>query len=145
MSDTSSASNCSICGRPLTDEKSIAFGMGAICRAGMGLKKFKLPKGAEDKADTDRTPDFSYQIIDGVVLINDRDRGNQSVTNGAETVIRRIISETRGSLDGFLWVYRDSTGQWDGLDVRSGSFRGFYFGGKTSEEAIAKGLLRKAA
>ena len=61
-------------------------------------------------------PDFTYEIdhSEKVVRIVDLNRGNMSVTNGAEYVLDEIVNrEPDYDIRMYKFIYKDSEGQWD--------------------------------
>lgn len=59
--------------------------------------------------------DYDYSIIDGVICIDDLNRGNMSVTNDAENVITEIYlkSGIGESVKKYPIIYRDTERIWD--------------------------------
>ena len=57
--------------------------------------------------------DCFYRIADGIIYIIDEDKGNMSVTNDMENVLRDIESAEGCQLRDYIIVYRDSDGRWD--------------------------------
>jgi hypothetical protein len=69
---------------------------------------------------------YDYKVIAGVLCVVDADEeGARSVTNDAEHVVAEL--HALGLLPpGRRLIYRDSTGQWDEMQVREGGlFVGF--------------------
>ncbi len=88
---------CHSCGRPLRDPQSIEAGVGPSCAA----KAQQQP--------TMFRASYSAKIVDGVLVIWDRDCGTTSVTNDIEHVLRAEF-EARGTLPRFV-IYRDTAAQ----------------------------------
>ena len=65
-----------------------------------------------------------------------------TVTNDAERVVSTLISTIAPSAGvRRLYVYRDSMGVWDGLDVQRARFAGFYsLQAATLDEAVARAV-----
>lgn len=66
--------------------------------------------------------DFTYQISPNTIEILDTGRGNLSVGDDLDAVMRRIEYWHMGSVSGFKMSYRDANGvrhevQWDGRRV----------------------------
>lgn len=57
-----------------------------------------------------------------VLVIEDLDLGNTSVTNDIETVISEIAAVEKINPANWMIVYADSDGRWDGYDYRSKQF-----------------------
>lgn len=116
---------CITCGKPLTNPVSQAVGQGAVCRVSgknAGLNKLSL-FGMRAKYNwgflRPRNPKFEKSII----WIEDQGVGAvKSVTNDMDNVLTEISAEvydiTRLGLGEFLFMYRDSDGIWDGIDVK---------------------------
>ena len=69
--------------------------------------------------------DYLYQIESGVLVIIDLDRpGKISVTNSIKSILLEIKSEL-GTLPGKI-IYRDSQGDFDGIEHKEGIFKRFY-------------------
>lgn len=81
--------------------------------------------------------DYDYHDDGEVLLILDKGTGGRSVTNDAEAVIADFAA--RGiDVDKRRVIYRDSTGRWDGMATRHGTFAGFIMlGVHTLPQAIA--------
>lgn len=67
--------------------------------------------------------DYTYQVDGKIVTIRDLNRGNISVTNDAEEVLKRIGEEI--DLSDKRVQYYDSAGQLDRLLHSNGVFEGF--------------------
>jgi hypothetical protein len=67
-----------------------------------------------------RTPlteaDFSYTVSEDVLKIVDLDLGGNSVTNDAERVLGKIEQWQPGLIARCRIMYRDSRGNWDGIE-----------------------------
>lgn len=61
--------------------------------------------------------DYSYQIIDDVLAIEDLNNGNMSVTNDIEAVVHDIEEEEQIHAKDMKIVYKDSEGVWDGVEL----------------------------
>jgi glutamate formiminotransferase len=59
--------------------------------------------------------DYTFNIIDDVLVIEDLNQGNMSVTNGAEDVITEIYQNIGENIKRYPIIYKDSEGIWDGL------------------------------
>ena len=69
--------------------------------------------------------DYLYQIESGVLVIIDLDRpGKISVTNNIKRILMDIKSEI-GTLPDKI-IYRDSQGEFDGIEHKEGIFKRFY-------------------
>lgn len=68
--------------------------------------------------------DFTYKIFsdERVISIVDLDKGNMSVTNNIENVVKEIADEANVRISHFKIIYRDSSGIWDGYDPRNDKF-----------------------
>ena len=70
--------------------------------------------------------DFLYALIDGdLLVVLDMDLGNRSVTNDAEWVLKSLKAQLPAKLPATI-IYRDSTGDFDGLEHADGVFTDFY-------------------
>ncbi len=58
--------------------------------------------------------DYTYTIEGNIIAIVDLDQGSKSVTNDMENVLADIQAEL-GDLAGYMVIYRDSLGCWDGV------------------------------
>lgn len=71
--------------------------------------------------------DFTIDEIENVVIITDLDKGNKSVTNDIEFVLRCIFdNSTIPNLKSKKFIYRDSMGYYDGLKQIDGKFLSWY-------------------
>lgn len=70
--------------------------------------------------------DYSAEIVNGVLVIIDQNKGRRSVTNNAETVLMECKNKFGDEMPSIA-IYRDSDGDWDGLRHESGVFQNFYF------------------
>lgn len=70
---------------------------------------------------------FTYSISpDNILQIIDQDQG-KSVTNDIEHVLQEISREENRPLTGCKVIYRDSDGNWDGVELTdAGEFHRFY-------------------
>lgn len=57
-----------------------------------------------------------------VLVIEDLNRGNMSVTNNIEGVLDEIIQMTKIFIHSYLIIYRDSEGVWDGYNYNTEQF-----------------------
>jgi hypothetical protein len=64
--------------------------------------------------------DFTYQLADGLLLIEDLDMGNRSVTNDLENVLLTIATLEGVNLEDYAVAYRDSQGIYDGVRLQDG-------------------------
>ena len=58
---------------------------------------------------------FDYKIKDDVLVIEDLDYGNKSVTNDMVNVLKRIEDETDKNFIGKKIIYKDSEQKYDGV------------------------------
>jgi hypothetical protein len=68
--------------------------------------------------------DYTYRVVNDVLLIVDLDQGNRSVTNDMENVLATIAHReglTFAALEEYHIAYRDSDQIWDGVDISTGS------------------------
>lgn len=78
-----------------------------------------------------------------IYVIEDHDEG-MSVTNNAKSVVEEVCLELGAIPDNSVVVYRDTLGEWDGLNVVGGEFVGFLpFGAATESEAISMAVARR--
>jgi len=66
-------------------------------------------------------------------VITDLDRGGMSVTNNIEAIVQSIAAEIGERIYTMPIVYRDSMGQYDGVNGNSLQRNPFYFLGKDNE------------
>lgn len=70
--------------------------------------------------------DFHYEILNfsgrDVILIEDLNRGNMSVTNDIENVVDEIAEGENLDPKDYMIVYADSAGSWDGWDATTKEF-----------------------
>jgi len=142
------SSNCGICGKQLSDPKSVEIGIGPICRC--KAKEEEKEKGKQGDLFM-KEADYSYEIEQGVLVIMDKDLGNKSVTNDMDNVIKKIASVEGGiekiqKLKGI--TYKDSMGIWDGVRIERkgvGIYTEIYSlgGTKDKKEAINKIINRR--
>lgn len=58
--------------------------------------------------------DYTYNIIDDVICIEDLNQGRMSVTNDAENVLSEIyLSKIGEAIKKYPIIYKDSEGIWD--------------------------------
>jgi hypothetical protein len=105
---------CYVCGRTLSDPSSVNTGVGPGCA--------RTASGIDPEPELFSAAYFS-ELVDGVLVIFDRDCGSISVTNAAADVLRSEIA-MRGPLPELV-IYRDSGGRYDRLLHRNGVFGGF--------------------
>lgn len=96
---------CAICGRKLTNPKSIEIGVGPECR-------MKGKKDTIKRLCLFPRSEYSIAIKDGILMIMD-EGGPKSVTNDIEEILKDI--EDKVDLSKFKIIYRDSMGVWDGI------------------------------
>jgi hypothetical protein len=92
--------------------------------------------------------DYAYHINSKhgkqVLAIEDLDRGGMSVTNNIEAVIAEIADEIGTSIYQMPIVYRDSEGQYDGINgekLRSDTFYGI--GANEERDAVKAAIERR--
>ena len=70
--------------------------------------------------------DFKHSIEEhggrNVIVIEDLDLGNMSVTNNIDNVLEIISKLEHITPVQYMVVYKDSNGVWDGYDVKTGEF-----------------------
>lgn|GEM_PF-2924428 len=77
-----------------------------------------------------------------VYSIEDYDVG-MSVTANAAAVISEVVAVTGPIPGNSIFVYRDTDGRWDGLNVVSGVFIDFFpLGAITEDEALSMAVAR---
>lgn len=81
--------------------------------------------------------DYTYTVEGSVIAIVDLDQGGRSVTNDIENVLDDIQAEL-GSLSGYAVIYRDSSGQWDGVRIERGVMHIYGLGESDPERAAAR-------
>ena len=120
---------CGICGRPLSNPRSMDAGFGPICTG-----KNHQPQRGEPMPRAF----YSAEIRDGaIVIVDGGEEGTPTVTNTAEQVIEDL--RARGYDLTMPIVYRDSHGRWDGLAVKDGAFADFIMlGGTSHTDALEK-------
>ena len=135
--------NCAKCGRPLKNPKSMEHGYGPECwsKVTAGIKKERTDSTA------DRS-DYTYHINSKhgqqALVIEDLDRGGMSVTNNIEAIIAEIADEIGTSIYQIPIVYRDSEGQYDGINgekLRSDTF--YSIGAKEEKDAVKAAIERR--
>lgn len=135
--------NCAKCGRPLKNPKSMEHGYGPECwsKVTEGIKKERTD-GSANRSD------YAYHINSKhgkqVLVIEDLDRGGMSVTNNIEAIIAEIADEIGTSIYQMPIVYRDSEGQYDGINgekLRSDTFYGI--GAKEEKDAVKVAIERR--
>lgn len=125
---------CSICGKPLSDPVSMEIGMGPVCR--IMSKQLTLANKTLNMFQTKSK--FNWGTKDDVLWIVDLDEG-LSVTNDMGNVLSSIQEEL-GDLSNHKIIYQDSMGIWDQV-ILNGSTKNVSFKAlteKTLEGAISK-------
>lgn len=123
---TDAATRCHACGRPLRDAVSVATGVGPSC----------ADRAAEVPRDVLFRSKWFSEVIDGVLVLFDRDCGSLSLTNDMERVLADEWA-VRGAGMPAAVLYRDSTGLYDRIRHRRGVFGGVVSLGATSlQEAL---------
>lgn len=110
------AGTCQICGRPLTDEVSVARGIGPVCAASQHITH---PMNRENHQ-------CNYEIVEDdheFLVLRDIGPWDQyfTITNGAENVVQELLSR----LGDRRLMYYDSLGDLNELLVKDGQFDGF--------------------
>jgi hypothetical protein len=81
--------------------------------------------------------DYIYFIKGKVLIIEDSDLGNRSVTNDIQNVLTAIKTELEFLPETI--IYRDSEGNFDGVEHEQGIFKRFYPVNETDfEKALEK-------
>ncbi len=86
--------------------------------------------------------DFNYAISGKVISIVDLNLGNRSVTNDIENVLRKIEHFHQAPITGFLIMYRDYEGVWDGIHW-DGEHASFFALRETEEGRAREKLLAR--
>jgi hypothetical protein len=135
--------NCAKCGRPLKNPKSMEHGYGPECwsKIAAGIRKERTDNSANRS-------DYAYHINSKhgqqALVIEDLNRGGMSVTNNIEAIIAEIADEIGTSIYQMPIVYRDSEGQYDGINgekLRSDTFYGI--GAKEEKDAVKAAIERR--
>ena len=64
---------------------------------------------------------YDYDMVDGILWIEDLNKGGMSVTNDMGNVLKEIASENEPhKLIDFGIIYKDSLGYWDRVKIESG-------------------------
>lgn len=68
--------------------------------------------------------DYNARLINAhkVWSIVDEDKGRMSVTNDIENVVGEICTRQNIEAKDYKWIYRDSSGNWDGWDPEKEDF-----------------------
>ena len=81
--------------------------------------------------------DYVYYLKGKVLIIEDSDLGNRSVTNDIQNVLQAIKTDLEFLPE--VVIYRDSEGNFDGVDHEQGKFLKFYPVNETDlEKALEK-------
>jgi len=128
------------CKKELTDAVSIERGIGPVCWGHM-LEDRRRRKNPYDPAGKS---DYEYRIEKSggvncqhgaggapVLVITDLNRGGMSVTNNIEAVLRKIETDVDTdlyflTLCGWKVIYRDSEGNYDGVELLATGDVSFY-------------------
>lgn len=80
---------------------------------------------------------YTYKVEKGFVLIEDHDQ-EMSVTNNIRNVLKEIANkEQLSTFKDWNLIYKDTTGNWDGINTTGINFQSFYpIGTKSSIEAM---------
>jgi hypothetical protein len=121
------ARGCRICGRPLLDPVSLATGVGRSCAHNA--------RAARHDPELFNAAFFS-EIVNGVLVVFDRDCGTLAVAHGAAAVLRSEVA-ARGTIPKCV-IYRDSNGHYGRLLHRRGVFGGIQpLGAASLADALA--------
>ena len=135
--------NCAKCGRPLKNPKSMEHGYGPEC---WGKVKAGIRKERTDA--TANRSDYTFHINSKhgkqVLVIEDLDRGDMSVTNNIEAVLTEIADEIGTSIYQMPIVYRDSDGRYDGINVQNPRGNPFYGIGAGEEKDAVKAAIERS-
>ena len=71
-------------------------------------------------------PDYTYEMVEGVLVITDLDLGNRSVTNDIENVLLKIKANIKPFPIPKLVIYKDSMGFYDQVLHDAGRFDCFF-------------------
>lgn len=84
--------------------------------------------------------DYDWKIQDygnkKLILIEDLNLGNMSVTNDIENVVDDICKTNQIVCEDYLIIYKDSEGIWDGWDCKKRNF--IHLGGETWQQAFER-------
>lgn len=119
---------CHACGRPLRDPRSVESGIGPVCaERARAITEPRLFRA-----------DFFYEIINGVLVLFDRDCGSTSLTNDMERALLAVSAELGERMPAVV-IYRDSMGRYDRVRHRNGVFGRFEpIGAESLSEALAR-------
>lgn len=133
--------NCAKCGRALKDPRSIEHGYGPECwsKIKAGIKKHRSDDGNQS--------DYAYHVSSNhgqkVLVIEDLNLGGMSVTNNIEAVMASIADEIGEGVYNMPIVYKDSEGQYDGINGEKLSSNTFYGIGAASEKDAVKAAIER--
>lgn len=88
--------------------------------------------------------DYIYEIKGPCLCITDMDKGNMSVTNDLENVVREVREELNDLGFGMppLCIYMDSEGMWDGIEFMQDRLTIYPLQKEDMEEAIDVAKMR---
>lgn len=88
---------------------------------------------------------YTYRLREfagrNVIIIEDQNLGNTSVTNCIEDVVNEIEQKERIEANLYMIVYKDSDGNWDGWNNRKQQF--ILLGGETWPHAVEEYIKRQ--
>lgn len=118
---------CAICGKELTNPRSIERGIGPDCLSKVGTPNIELKKRMRDMFQGNE-PRFTYSAMNGVIVITDLydpAYPTMTVTTGIDGVISNIVKESFGKpeiIDKIPVIYRDTSGDYDMVMTVGGKF-----------------------
>jgi|GEM_PF-2091358 hypothetical protein len=106
---------CNCCGKPLTDEISIALGLGPVCR----VKRKDLAMADKTGNLFANRAEYTFEVDEKSKVIAIQDSGGaKSVTNDIENILKDITyhpqyKDNPDLMKGYKIMYMDSMGIWD--------------------------------
>jgi hypothetical protein len=115
---------CGKCNRPIKDPRSIERGFGPTCWGRIQAEHSRATGDPAEESDYDFTIDRTGDSP--VLVIQDLDRGRKSVTNNMDAILKRIAADTGCSLEQIPIVYKDSDGNFDGVQISESGAASFH-------------------
>jgi len=106
--------NCYNCNKPLSDPLSVKLGIGPDCRKELGIKG----RNNGNNLFGNRT-EYSWGTDGKILWLKDNGTHCRSLTNDMENCLVEIQVKLgdKDSIINYIIVYKDSEGEWDGIQI----------------------------
>lgn len=105
--------NCTRCGKELSDPISIRRGIGPEC----WRKRLQDARREKSINMFNNRAQYTWGIDGNILWLKDQSGDGRSLTNDLENCLVEIQAETEQPINAYSIIYKDSEGIWDGITI----------------------------